>query len=85
MPHQGVVSEWKVKAINEFNDVFYSTTYGGEALSLAASIAVINEMKTNAISTGCLGGVGGRMLLIMAAVASGPWGSGYGYKIAIRK
>jgi len=32
----------------------------------------IKEMKTNAISIGCLGGVGGWMLLIMAAVASGP-------------
>ena len=37
----------KTKYMEKFNDVFYSTTYGGEALSLAASIAVINEMKTN--------------------------------------
>jgi len=32
----------------------------------------INEMKTNAISTGCLGGVGGFLLFAMAAAASGP-------------
>ena len=29
-----------------FSDVFYSTTYGGETLSLAAGIAVINEYLT---------------------------------------
>ena len=32
----------------------------------------INEMKISSISTGCLGGVGGWLLIAMAAVASGP-------------
>ena len=32
----------------------------------------INEMKTASISTGCLGGVGGWLLIAMAAAASGP-------------
>ena len=32
----------------------------------------INEMKISSISTGCLGGVGGWLLLAMAAAASGP-------------
>ena len=32
-----------------FNDVFYSTSYAGEALSLAAGIAVINEIQTKPV------------------------------------
>ena len=43
----------KAKYMKKFNDVFYSTTYGGEALSLAASIAVINEMKTKPVIKHC--------------------------------
>ena len=34
----------KRKVMEQFNDVFYSTTYGGEALSLAAGGAVIDEI-----------------------------------------
>ena len=43
----------KRKFMEKFNDVFYSTTYGGETLSLAASIAVINEMKTKPVISHC--------------------------------
>jgi glutamate-1-semialdehyde 2,1-aminomutase len=43
----------KRKFMEKFNDIFYSTTYGGEALSLAAGIAVINEMKTKPIIKYC--------------------------------
>ncbi|KAG2477631.1 MAG: putative 3-aminobutyryl-CoA aminotransferase [Nitrosopumilales archaeon] len=32
-----------------FDDIFYSTTYGGETLSLAAMMAVIKELKTKPI------------------------------------
>ena len=35
----------KQKIMEKFSDIFYSTTYGGEALSLAACSAVINEMS----------------------------------------
>ena len=40
----------KRKYMEKFNDVFYSTTYGGETLSLAAAIAVINEIKRSFLS-----------------------------------
>ena len=43
----------KTKYMEKFNDVFYSTTYGGETLSLAASIAVINEMETKPVIKHC--------------------------------
>ena len=33
----------KEEYMKKFNEVFYSTTYGGETLSLAAGIAVVNE------------------------------------------
>ncbi|MDE2588908.1 MAG: aminotransferase class III-fold pyridoxal phosphate-dependent enzyme, partial [Patescibacteria group bacterium] len=36
----------KEEYMKKFNDVFYSTTYGGETLSLAAGIAVVNEYLT---------------------------------------
>lgn len=43
----------KRKFMEKFNDVFYSTTYGGETLSLAASMAVISELKTKPIIKHC--------------------------------
>lgn len=43
----------KQKFMNKFNDIFYSTTYGGETLSLAASMAVINEIKTKPVISHC--------------------------------
>lgn len=36
-----------------FNEVFYSTTYGGETLSLAAAIAVINEFEEKPVIKHC--------------------------------
>ena len=35
----------KKEVMREFEEVFYSTTFGGETLSLAASIATIKELK----------------------------------------
>jgi glutamate-1-semialdehyde aminotransferase len=43
----------KRKHMEKFNDIFYSTTYGGETLSLAASMAVINEIKTKPVIKHC--------------------------------
>lgn len=43
----------KHEIMEKFNDVFFSTTYGGETLSLAASIAVINEMKNKPVIEHC--------------------------------
>ena len=43
----------KRKYMEKFNDVFYSTTYGGETLSLAAAIAVINEIKRKPVIKHC--------------------------------
>ena len=43
----------KAKYMQEFNDVFYSTTYGGETLSLAAAIAVIDELKEKPVIKYC--------------------------------
>ena len=43
----------KRKYMKKFNDIFYSTTYGGETLSLAASMAVINEIKTKPVIKHC--------------------------------
>jgi glutamate-1-semialdehyde 2,1-aminomutase len=41
----------KEEYMKKFNDVFYSTTFAGETLSLAAGIAVVNEYLTkNVIS-----------------------------------
>jgi glutamate-1-semialdehyde aminotransferase len=36
----------KAEYMNELNHVFFSMTFGGEALSLAAAIATIKELKT---------------------------------------
>lgn len=36
----------KSKYMNELNHVFFSMTFGGEALSLAAAIATVKELKT---------------------------------------
>lgn len=36
-----------------FDDVFYSTTYGGETLSLAAAIAVVTEFKEKPVVKQC--------------------------------
>jgi glutamate-1-semialdehyde aminotransferase len=36
----------KEEYMKKFNEIFYSTTYGGETLSLAAGIAVVNEYLT---------------------------------------
>ncbi len=35
----------KSKFMKKFNDIFYSTTYGGETLSLAAASATLNEIN----------------------------------------
>jgi len=43
----------KTKFMQKFNDVFYSTTYGGETLSLAAGIAVIDEIKNKPVVKHC--------------------------------
>jgi len=43
----------KAKFMEKFNDVFYSTSYGGETLSLAAAMAVINEFKTKPVIKHC--------------------------------
>jgi len=43
----------KRKFMDKFNDVFYSTTYGGEALSLAAGTAVIREIKEKPVIKHC--------------------------------
>lgn len=43
MPLAAIVG--KQEYMEKFNDIFYSTTYGGETLSLAACSAVIDEMK----------------------------------------
>lgn len=40
----------KSKYMEKFNDVFYSTTYGGETLSLAAASAVIDEIQTKPVT-----------------------------------
>ena len=41
--------------MKKFNDVFYSTTYGGETLSIAAGMAVVNEFLTKDIISHCWG------------------------------
>lgn len=43
----------KEEYMKKFNDVFYSTTYGGETLSLAAGMAVVNEFLTKDIVSHC--------------------------------
>jgi len=43
----------KQKFMEKFNDVFYSTTYGGEALSLAAGMAVVREIKEKPVIKHC--------------------------------
>ena len=43
MPLSALVG--KAKIMRELEEVFFSFTYGGEALSLAAAIATINEIK----------------------------------------
>lgn len=40
----------KSKFMEKFNDIFYSTTYGGETLSLAAAAAVLNEINTKPVT-----------------------------------
>jgi len=45
MPLAAIVGKSEYMKI--FEDVFVSTTYGGEALSLAASLATINEFEKN--------------------------------------
>lgn len=44
MPISAVVGRKEI--MSEFNDVFFSTTYGGETLSIAAAIATINEVRS---------------------------------------
>ena len=39
----------KSQFMEKFNDIFYSTTYGGETLSLAAASAVLNEIDTKPV------------------------------------
>jgi len=41
------------KIMEKFNDIFYSTTYGGETLSLAASMAVIDEIQEKPVIDHC--------------------------------
>jgi len=43
----------KRKFMEKFNDVFYSTTYGGETLSLAAGNAVVNEIMEKDVIKYC--------------------------------
>lgn len=43
----------KRKYMEKFNDIFYSTTYGGETLSLAASLAVIAELEQKPVIKHC--------------------------------
>lgn len=43
----------KRKYMEKFNDVFFSTTYGGETLSLAAAISVINEIQEKPVIEHC--------------------------------
>lgn len=43
----------KAEYMKKFDDVFYSTSYGGETLSLAAGIAVINELENKPVIKHC--------------------------------
>ena len=43
----------KEEYMKKFNDVFYSTTYAGETLSLSAGIAVIEEYLTKDVISQC--------------------------------
>jgi glutamate-1-semialdehyde 2,1-aminomutase/spore coat polysaccharide biosynthesis protein SpsF len=43
MPLSAVVGNKKI--MEEFDEIFFSVTFGGEALSLAAAVATIQEMK----------------------------------------
>ena len=43
----------KREYMEKFNEIFYSTSYGGEALSLAAGIAVIRELKEKPVIKHC--------------------------------
>jgi glutamate-1-semialdehyde 2,1-aminomutase len=43
----------KREVMEQFKDVFYSTTYGGETLSLAAACAVIDELKEKPVIQHC--------------------------------
>ena len=45
----------KEEYMKKFNDVFYSSTYGGETLSIAAGMAVVNEFLTKDIVSHCWG------------------------------
>ena len=45
----------KEEYMKKFNDVFYSSTYGGETLSIAAGMAVVNEFLTKDIISHCWG------------------------------
>ena len=39
----------KQKIMEKFSDIFYSTSYGGESLSLAAFLAVVEELETKPV------------------------------------
>jgi glutamate-1-semialdehyde 2,1-aminomutase len=39
--------------MQQFNDIFYSTSYGGETLSLAAAAAVMDELKNKSVVKHC--------------------------------
>jgi glutamate-1-semialdehyde aminotransferase len=43
----------KEEFMKKFNDIFYSTTYGGETLSLAAGMAVVDEFLTKDVISHC--------------------------------
>jgi glutamate-1-semialdehyde 2,1-aminomutase len=43
----------KEEYMKKFNDIFYSTTYGGETLSLAAGMAVVNEFLSKDVVSHC--------------------------------
>jgi glutamate-1-semialdehyde 2,1-aminomutase/spore coat polysaccharide biosynthesis protein SpsF len=47
MPISAVVGS--VKIMKEMEEIFFSGTFGGEALSLAAAIAVIDKMKAKSV------------------------------------
>ena len=49
MPISAVVG--KAKYMKEMNDIFYSTTFAGEALSICAAITVIKKCKNSVTKT----------------------------------
>ncbi len=59
MPIAAVVGRADIMRLME--DIFFSGTFGGEALSIAAAIATIDKMEREDV-TGCLWQVGGELM-----------------------